>query len=185
MKNPDMPLRPAQFSSLFDPIIDSFAVSILGVGALHNKEYQKAMENYKTVPLGSRAAGEDSNVNLWFYLNKNNSDDFYGTGGTPFSTSVLQTICQSFCISAFETLVASRHHSIIVAHPIVQFLRHLRNASAHGNRFNLASGQPDKPAQWNTKVIEPGLHRQECFFAFLGPGDLTPLLVDISKLLPP
>ena len=181
-----MALRPIQFSGLFHAIIDSFAVSIMGVGALHTKQYQKAMENYKFVPLGSRAAGEDSNIDLWFYLNKLNTDDFRRTRGmeTPFSRSVIQTICQSFCISAFETLVASPHHSIVAAHPMVQFLRHLRNASAHGNRFHFAAGQPDKPAHWNAKVIEPGLQGQECFFAFVGPGDLPPLLEDISKLLP-
>ena len=38
--------------------------------------------------------------------------------------------------------------------PIIQFLRHCRNAAAHGGIFTFDSGEPKKPAEWRTLKIE-------------------------------
>ena len=70
--------------------------------------------------------------------------------------------------------------------PMVQFLRHCRNAAAHNGVFTFERGQPDKPAEWRTLSIVRTM-RGELLFAdpprpgFLGIGDGLYLLADIEK----
>jgi hypothetical protein len=86
--------------------------------------------------------------------------------------------------------------------PDLEFVRHLRNGIAHGNQFNLRRGEPRRPAhftgpdrrgmpdgkitppgQANTFEITPGLHGQKVLFDFVGPGDISDLLLFISVRL--
>lgn len=70
--------------------------------------------------------------------------------------------------------------------PIVQFLRHCRNAAAHGGVFTFDSGEPKKPAVWRTLTIERPM-QGNCLFpvppnkGFIGIGDVLYLLADIEK----
>lgn len=72
--------------------------------------------------------------------------------------------------------------------PIVQFLRHCRNAAAHGGVFTFDSGEPKKPAKWRTLKIERTM-LGNCLFAdppkkgYIGIGDVLYLLADIEKKL--
>jgi hypothetical protein len=87
--------------------------------------------------------------------------------------------------------------------PDLQFIRHLRNGVAHGNRFNLRPGQPSLPAHFTgpdqrllpdgktttppgeaqTFEITPALHGQTVLFDFLGPADVCDLLMFVGHRL--
>src|SRR5699024_3194284 len=175
-------LRPIEISNIFDDIRDSFAASIMGIGALHRKEYQKAMEAYKHIPLESTVE-EDSFIDLWYFIDRINEDKIYNDSETPFSKLIMQNICQSFCITAFETLKETSHYSTISNDPKVQFLRHQRNASAHGNQFFFKPGQPDKKASWRNNELTSDLNGNECFFDTISTGDIPLILEDITKEL--
>jgi hypothetical protein len=70
--------------------------------------------------------------------------------------------------------------------PLWEFLRHCRNAAAHGGYFNLAHGEPQRPAQWGRMKIERYLQGTALFKdgtgnGFLSPGDPIHLLWDIER----
>jgi hypothetical protein len=70
-----------------------------------------------------------------------------------------------------------------------EFLRHCRNAAAHGGLFNLHGGEPYRPARWRTLEILPGLQGSPLFVGEDGRGLLRPadpvlLLWDIEQAYP-
>ncbi len=83
-------------------------------------------------------------------------------------------------------ILAWEHTESIHTHePIWEFLRHLRNAAAHGGRFHFVNKEPRRPAVWRTKAIDRSLQGTAIFAAplnagFLGPGDVLYLLADID-----
>ena len=73
--------------------------------------------------------------------------------------------------------------------PLWEFLRHCRNAAAHGGRFKFNRGQPAHPAKWRTLEITRGLQGSALFqghdcIGFLGPADPIRLLWDIEQAYP-
>ncbi len=61
--------------------------------------------------------------------------------------------------------------------PELEFLRHLRNALSHGNRFYLRGKEPTSPANFKTFVIDKPLHgKNMVMFDWIGPGDILDLL---------
>lgn len=73
--------------------------------------------------------------------------------------------------------------------PLWEFLRHCRNGVAHGGNFNLASGQPKRPASWGPFNITRALNgtpvfRNETSAGLLFPGDPIKLLWDIEQAYP-
>lgn len=87
--------------------------------------------------------------------------------------------------------------------PDLEFIRHLRNGIAHGNRFHFVGNQPSRPAHFtgpegrfmpadgtttapgdsHTFRIVPGLHGMPVLFDFIGPGDICDLLLFVSNRL--
>jgi hypothetical protein len=71
----------------------------------------------------------------------------------------------------------------------LQFLRHIRNACAHQNKFFFGHGREREntlkklPVTWRSKVIDVSLENSPLFMSFMGPGDLFLLLSDISNLV--
>lgn len=62
-----------------------------------------------------------------------------------------------------------------------QYLRHLRNACAHGNRWYFKSGEPRKPAHFRAHSLSRSLDGQgPVLFDHLGPGDVADLLEDVK-----
>lgn len=60
--------------------------------------------------------------------------------------------------------------------PELQFLRHLRNACAHGNRFHLVAGEPRYPASFKELRILPEHDGAgPVLFDFVMPGDVLDL----------
>jgi hypothetical protein len=72
-----------------------------------------------------------------------------------------------------------------------EFFRHVRNASAHANKFWFRGNEPKRPAFWRgididseSKGRENPFQLCQCFGNILGSGDLPVLLWDIEQILP-
>jgi hypothetical protein len=73
--------------------------------------------------------------------------------------------------------------------PLWEFLRHCRNAAAHGGSFNLLHGEPRRPATWGSLQIKAGMQGIPLFKGtdpngVLSPGDPIRLLWDIEQACP-
>jgi hypothetical protein len=73
--------------------------------------------------------------------------------------------------------------------PLWEFLRHSRNAAAHGGTFNLLHGEPRRPAYWGSFMITAKLQGTSLFkdaagTGLLSPGDPIRLLWDIEQAYP-
>jgi hypothetical protein len=96
-----------------------------------------------------------------------------------------QTSCMMLANSAYEA-IADRH----MKSPESEFLRHVRNASSHGNRFKFSATEPRGPAAWRNVVIDSTmkgsanpLSGKSCFGYIVGPADILMLLHDIEGQL--
>jgi len=90
-------------------------------------------------------------------------------------------------IAAWERCKAARKTR---KDPAWEFLRHCRNASAHGNRFTFKGREPTRPAAWRKLEIVRPLQgtalfkeKQDCP-SFLEPGDPVLLLWDLEQAYP-
>jgi hypothetical protein len=70
-----------------------------------------------------------------------------------------------------------------LAHPEIEFLRHVRNAASHGGRWYFTDREPSRPANWRGKSIDKNMHDKLLFVADFPPGDIFVLLSDIEQLL--
>jgi len=73
--------------------------------------------------------------------------------------------------------------------PLWEFLRHCRNAAAHGGKFTFLNNEPRRPAQWGKFNIITGLENTPLFkgedgIGLLSPGDPIRLLWDIEQAFP-
>ena len=91
----------------------------------------------------------------------------------------------SLLIAAYE---ATKHASDKSA--VWEFLRHCRNAAAHGGRFHFKSKKPAPPACWKSLTIEPKLEGTPLFDnlgdgqGLIALGDAVLLLWDIEQIMP-
>ncbi|TMA86244.1 MAG: hypothetical protein E6J63_17485 [Deltaproteobacteria bacterium] len=84
-------------------------------------------------------------------------------------------------ISVGDTVLNQGFHD---GSALKQFLRHLRNACAHGNRWFLKSGEPKKPAKYRNFEVTSALDGTgPVFFDFMGAGDVLDLFEDLKKSL--
>lgn len=102
--------------------------------------------------------------------------------GAEKQVKALSVSAGSLLVSAYEALQPVTDHR-----PVWQFLRHCRNAAAHGGRFNLRHGEPSRPAAWKSLSIQPSLHGTPLFGildekGLLALGDAILLLWDIEQL---
>lgn len=67
--------------------------------------------------------------------------------------------------------------------PELEFLRHLRNGIAHGNRFDLRSPEPRRPARFKEFEITRALNGQAVLFEFISTGDIFDLLDNLESHL--
>ena len=88
-------------------------------------------------------------------------------------------------LMATVTLIADRlsRNSYFNKTPELEFLRHVRNAVAHGNRFNIRSDEPKRPARFRGFEISQSLNGTELFWQFIGPGDVLDLLDEVHLQL--
>lgn len=87
-------------------------------------------------------------------------------------------------ILAWETCKASSDQT-----PLWEFLRHCRNAAAHGSAFNFRRDEPRRPAAWGELTITRSLDGSPLFresdaTGLLLMGDPVRLLWDLEQLYP-
>lgn len=97
----------------------------------------------------------------------------------------LRSLYNELLISAYAAL--QHKHGVKAGdnRPEVEFLRHARNASAHGNIFTLKSKEPIKPAVWREMEITQNLIGKVLIYRFLKAGDLSQLIDDVFQLVDP
>lgn len=76
---------------------------------------------------------------------------------------------------------ALAHNSYFTKSPELEFVRHLRNAINHGNRFFFTPREPCRPAHFSTFTISKSLQGQNAFWSFLMPGDVLDLLEEVES----
>jgi len=95
----------------------------------------------------------------------------------------LRAACGMLANTAYESVKIHNDKS-----PVFEFLRHVRNAASHGNKFNFSANEPARAAEWqgakfawNCKGSANALHGTECFGTFIGAADLIHLLWDVEQ----
>ena len=89
-------------------------------------------------------------------------------------------------IIAHEIIKDSSFHD---KSPILEFLRHCRNAAAHGGAFSLIGNEPRRTAEWGALKIQKSTNGLPLFkrggdHGMLSPGDPIWLLLEIEKQYP-
>lgn len=98
--------------------------------------------------------------------------DIVGTGPS-FNMPYFRTVFSGAIAFVYEL---SREAGVHNTRPECQFLRHLRNAVSHGNRFYFKRGQPNRPAKFKEFEITSALKgTPNVLFDFLWPGDVVDL----------
>jgi len=114
-----------------------------------------------------------------------------GVPGTPLFASTLANLCRVLTISAKDIIEEQPDFASVKSVELFQFLRHVRNAAAHENRFYFGVGkQRDRtltglPVTWRNKQVDAAVEGKQLFHGFLGAADLLFLLSDVSALARP
>lgn len=64
--------------------------------------------------------------------------------------------------------------------PLMEFLRHLRNACAHGNRWHFQGSEPKQTAACRALVLGKELHGTRAIWGSLGPAEYLDFLDDLA-----
>lgn len=68
----------------------------------------------------------------------------------------------------------------------IEFLRHIRNACGHGNRFTFKDDEPRRPAKLKELEIKKDLDSEgPVLFDYLTPGDVVLMLDTVTRRLDP
>lgn len=62
--------------------------------------------------------------------------------------------------------------------PVLEFIRHIRNALGHGNKFHFLGKEPSRAAELRGRALSKQLNGQQVFFDFMALGDAFDLLED-------
>lgn len=182
-----------EYHPLIKPYANSFASVVggtLGWRLLNFEEFEQLMQlrgGNDRVAFASEALKKEK---------KNTTFSLRGAIQPLVSGSVdhhrlIATISQQLLGHCWEIL---KHNNLIPsakdAPKEIEFYRHIRNGSFHGNRFHFKKGEPRFTAKWRGLVIKKELEGKFIFRNsledsgfFLNHGDPLYLLADISKLL--
>ncbi len=119
--------------------------------------------------------------------------------GLEYSAEEIAEVCKENTASQMKALTVSGGSLLIAAYeatkdasdkgPVWEFLRHCRNAAAHGGCFHLASKEPSRPASWKSLTIDSELQGSPLFDilsdkGLIGLGDAVLMLWDVEQLMP-
>lgn len=185
---PEQGDTPLEFHVSFDGLIDSFRTMIASLTWLRSSP-EAAEKHFAPWPyvLTLDCSASDKVIKV----DKSAFVAFRADAaapGTPLFTSTLGNLCRVMIISVKD--IISEHPDFAKAKDdeMFQFLRHVRNAAAHENRFYFGMGKQRErtlatlPARWRNKTIDDSVEKSRLFFDFLGAGDLLFLLSDVSVL---
>lgn len=108
----------------------------------------------------------------------------YWIFNNPNHQFVKHTLALSLCaqVGFFYELVKNCDSRQPTPHPVLDFLRHIRNGAFHGNSFNIKSQTPH--ANWRGRTIDAStLNGKPVFFDFLAPGDAYLLISDVMPIV--
>lgn len=175
-------LRPVQINKIFDLAIDSLTCLWGGLIApkLCGTELKIKLEPFSHLISFASSFEEDSHLSKENYFNICASDERL--------KSVANHACCLVAVFACESLKNSEKYDNIKNESVVIFLRHLRNAAAHGNSFNFIDSRTRKfidpgEVKWGGKIIQKDLQNKTAFPDFFAQGDFAYLFEDISKIL--
>lgn len=175
-------LRPVQTNKVFDLAIDTLTCLWGGLIApkLCETELKAKLAPFSHLVSFASSFTEDSHLSKDNYFKICASDERL--------RSVANNACCLVAVFAFESLKESDKYESIKDKTEVDFLRHLRNASAHGNSFNFIDSRSGKLVdpglvEWKGKIIKKELQNKTAFPDFFAQGDFAYLFEDISKIL--
>lgn len=174
-------LKPAKIDSIFDLAIDSLTCFWGGLIApkICEAELKAKLAQFPTLISFASSFSEDSHLSKENYFNICSSKDKTKLVGN--------NVCCMVAVFAFESLKEYQHYQEIKKEEAIKFLRHLRNAGAHGNSFNFKDSSENiiDPGQvkWKDKIITKKLQDKTAFPDFFAQGDFAYLFEDISKLM--
>lgn len=175
-------MRPLNIDKTFHLVIDAFTRTWGGLllPKICLLELNTKIGNTDLLLSMESSFGEDT------HLSKSN---FFRISSSEENSREVGVIAMSMmAVFTFESLKMHPQFSVIESQDTVQFLRHLRNAAAHGNQFHFTRGKSQKiidpkKITWRNKIIDQGLQGKIAFPDFFKYGDFPYLLEDITKLL--
>jgi len=105
---------------------------------------------------------------------------------TPLYSKTLINFYRILTIAVKDIIWKEPNFSQYLNYPELQFLRHIRNASAHNNQFfwgERNNRQIPISVVWRNKNIKEELEGKQLYMDFMKPGDIFILLSDISKFV--
>ena len=112
------------------------------------------------------------------------------TQGTEIHTNIQPYLIHTgrlMAIAIFDFLQFSKYHKYLSQTEIFKFAKHIRNGSAHNNKFYFDTKSKNellkKPVKWNDKVIDISLMDKPVVSDFINPNELLFLMSDISKTI--
>lgn len=156
---------------IFKPIKYFFEFYLLGIGFVGQPDFQRVF--LKTHP-------EFKNTIERYNLNVNLEKD--GSNIKTESKEYWITLGRMMSIAIFNILESSEYNSILNQEDLFKFTKHLRNGSAHNNKFNI-SPPVQRPIIWRDKIIDNNLNGTPVFTDFFNPILLIFLMKDISDLI--
>ncbi|MGD9728814.1 MAG: hypothetical protein AB7V39_20880 [Nitrospiraceae bacterium] len=171
---PDPGLEFRQGMPFFD-MVGSFMIAIAGCPSIINADNPMKLDDshYISIP-GIITAGR--------HIRPREVHEQVAKGHVS-QARFLKACCTMLANTAYEAVKPSNDLS-----PEFEFFRHIRNASAHRNRFHFLSHEPSRPSEWKGAVIDHTikgashpLHGSECFGTFIGAADIIDLLWEIER----
>ena len=148
---------------------------------LAHLEHDLGFDRGSTIRLGRRDDSYYEGIDFWEVVTRARTPEFNLTlMGALLSASISWIGDQLNSENYFDDLLALGE----VRAPILEFLRHLRNAVSHGNRWHFRNGEPRRPASFGSFVLDAGLDGTDgVLFEFLSTGDVFQLMDDVAEHL--
>lgn len=168
--------RKIKVHPLFEPIKKLFEFVIFGNGFMAMPDFQKAFLNINP---GAQSVIDDYNKEVNLTIK-----------GSEIHTNIQTYLIYTgrlIAIAIFDFLQFSEYHKYLSQTDIFKFARHIRNGSAHNNKFFFdAKSKKEllkKPIKWSDKVIVSSLIGKAVIPDFINSFSLLYLMQDISKMI--
>lgn len=175
-------LRPVEIDKVFNLSIDAYICLWGGLLSprLCLKELNDKLSDFNFLLTMGSSISEDTHISKQQYFDICLSDVRL--------KEVSSIACCMMVVFAYENLKNHPKFEKIKVLETVKFLRHLRNAAAHGNKFCFMDSKSRTQVDpgfvtWRSKTIELNLENKVAFPDFLPHGDIPYLFEDITELL--
>lgn len=180
---PDIPLH---FHSSFNELLDSFRNVIASMAWL-KASGESAQQYFAPYPYIIELSCKSTDMLLKVDKSILTAVQKEGAEGkTPLFSRTLVSFYRILTIAVKDIVWEEPDFQPLLQRAEFQFLRHLRNASAHSNSFFFGTGRErgktleGLPVVWRTKTITENIEGTDLYMNYFGPGDLFVLLSDIS-----